>query len=262
VTTADEELVHRAWLALCAQASSGAEREPILAALLEKCVTQHGSFAASLTRAVAAIVFEEADQARAIAVIQAVYDEQPPIVAAAAADLGAFVARDPSCEGELDVLLNYKGFRALQCHRIAHELWTAGRRSLARFIQGRVAQSLAMDLHPGATIGRALFIDHGTGIVIGETAVVENNVSMLHSVTLGGTGKVAGDRHPKIREGVMIGAGAKILGNIEIGSYSKIAAGSVVLRSIPPHSTAAGVPASVVGHPREPQPFLEMDQDI
>lgn len=172
------------------------------------------------------IAFDDVDRARGLALAHGLYTDDPGIVADAAADLEAFVARDPSCAGELDAFLNYKGFRGWQCHRAAHSLWTAGRRSLARYVQGRVAQSLAMDLHPGAVLGRALFIDHGTAIVIGKTAGVESNVSMLHAVTLCGTGKAAGDRHPKIREGVMIGAGAKILGNVEIGSYSKIAAGS------------------------------------
>lgn len=197
-----------------------------------------------------------------LGLLQAIVTRAPEIEQAAAEDLRAFVSRDPSCEDMLSALLNYKGFQALQCHRMAHVLWREGERTLARYIQGRLTIVFSLDIHPAARIGRGIFIDHGTAIVIGETAVVEDNVSILHSVTLGGTGKVGGIRHPTIREGVMIGAGAAILGHVEIGVGSKIAAGSVVLRPVAPHTTVAGVPAHVVGRPREERPSLDMDQWI
>lgn len=258
----DAELVENVWEQVLRAAEATAKQEPILTATFRERLLRHDSLSAALSDAFGGIVSSANDTQEFTSLARSLYEEQPVLVADAAADLTAFVARDPSCHGVLDAFMNYKGFKGLQSHRIAHALWLQGRTSLARFIQGRVAESFAMDFHPGAAIGRYVFIDHGTGIVIGETAVVENNVSMLHSVTLGGTGKVAGDRHPKVREGVMIGAGAKLLGNIEIGGFSKIAAGSVVLRSVPPHSTAAGVPAQIVGQPREDQPYLEMHQDI
>ncbi|HBX3644233.1 TPA: serine O-acetyltransferase, partial [Klebsiella pneumoniae subsp. pneumoniae] len=152
------------------------------------------------------------------------------------------------------------GFHALQAYRIGHWLWTQGRRALAIFLQNQVSVSFQVDIHPAAKIGRGIMLDHATGIVVGETAVIEDDVSILQSVTLGGTGKTSGDRHPKIREGVMIGAGAKILGNIEVGRGAKIGAGSVVLQPVPPHTTAAGVPARIVGKPESDKPAMDMDQ--
>ena len=186
----------------------------------------------------------------------------PAIVTASLYDLEAVRARDPACETVLVPFLYYKGFKALQGYRVAHALWGEGRGGVARFLQSRIADVFAMDIHPAARIGRGVFIDHGTGIVIGETSVVEDDVSMLQSVTLGGTGKVSGDRHPKVRRGVMIGAGAKILGNIEIGEGSKVAAGSVVLAPVPPHTTVAGVPAKPVGKPLADVPAFDMKQDL
>lgn len=186
----------------------------------------------------------------------------PALAIASLYDLEAVRTRDPACETALIPFLYYKGFKALQGYRVAHALWAEGRAGVARFLQSRIADVFAMDIHPAARIGRGVFIDHGTGIVIGETAVVEDDVSILQSVTLGGTGKVSGDRHPKVRRGVMIGAGAKILGNIEIGEGSKVAAGSVVLAPVPPHTTVAGVPAKPVGKPRAEVPAFDMKQDL
>ncbi|MDU5692021.1 MAG: serine O-acetyltransferase [Citrobacter freundii] len=151
-------------------------------------------------------------------------------------------------------------FHALQAYRIGHWLWHQGRQALAIFLQNQVSVTFQVDIHPAAKIGRGIMLDHATGIVVGETAVIENDVSILQSVTLGGTGKAGGDRHPKIREGVMIGAGAKILGNIEVGRGAKIGAGSVVLQPVPPHTTAAGVPARIVGKPDSDKPSMDMDQ--
>lgn len=197
------------------------------------------------------------------ALVLDVLADDPGITAAAARDLVAVTRRDPACPGALHVLLNLKGFHALQAHRVAHRLWQHERRELAHALAGAVAGALSIDIHPAARIGGGVMLDHASGIVIGETAVVEDDVSILQGVTLGGTGKEHGDRHPKVRRGVMIGAGAKILGNIEIGTMSKVAAGSVVLKPVPPRCTVAGVPARVVRrHGAGHVPAQEMDQGL
>jgi serine O-acetyltransferase len=157
-------------------------------------------------------------------------------------------------------VLYFKGFHAIQTHRLAHWLWEKGRKDFALYLQSRSSAVFQTDINPAAHIGRGIFLDHATGLVVGETAVVEDDVSMLQDVTLGGTGKEDGDRHPKIRRGVLIGAGAKILGNIEVGECARIAAGSVVLKSVPPHMTVAGVPARVVGEAGCAEPARAMDQ--
>lgn len=177
-------------------------------------------------------------------------------------DLSAVRLRDPAVDKYSTPLLYLKGFHALQAYRIGHWLWGEGRKALAVYLQNQISVSFGVDIHPAAQIGCGIMLDHATGIVIGETAIVENDVSILQSVTLGGTGKTCGDRHPKVREGVMIGAGAKILGNIEIGRGAKIGAGSVVLHPVPPHTTVAGVPARIVGKPTSDKPSLEMDQNF
>ncbi|MCB1437989.1 MAG: serine O-acetyltransferase [Rhodobiaceae bacterium] len=178
------------------------------------------------------------------------------------ADLMAIYDRDPACSRLIDPLLYFKGFHALQTQRLAHRLWLKGRRDLAYYLQSRASTVFQVDIHPAVPIGRGIMLDHATGLVVGETAVIEDDVSILHNVTLGGTGKAAGDRHPKIRRGVMIGAGAKILGNIEVGACSRVAAGSVVLRNIPPKSTVVGVPAKVVGVAECMEPSRVMDQFV
>jgi serine O-acetyltransferase len=177
-------------------------------------------------------------------------------------DIQAYYDRDPACDRFLMPILYFKGFHAVQTHRLAHWLWSQGRRDFALYLQSRSSSVFATDIHPAARFGRGIFLDHATGLVVGETAVIEDNVSMLHSVTLGGTGKAGGDRHPKIRHGVLIGAGAKILGNIEIGHCSKVAAGSVVLQTIAPNKTVAGVPARIVGEAGCDQPSRAMDQAL
>lgn len=175
-------------------------------------------------------------------------------------DIAATLARDPACRDRVAVVLFYKGFLALQSYRLSHHFWQRDRFYLAHWMQSRSSEVFGVDIHPAAILGSGIFIDHGTGIVIGETSVVEDDVSILHEVTLGGTGKHGGDRHPKVRRGVMIGAGVKVLGNIELGEYSKIGAGSVVLQSVPPHCTAVGVPARIVGGCSSDYPADEMDQ--
>lgn len=179
---------------------------------------------------------------------------------AARADMVAVLDRDPACHRFLQPMLFFKGFQALQAHRLANWLWREGRKDLAYFIQMRGSEEFGVDIHPAATIGKGIMIDHAHSIVIGETAVVGDNVSMLHSVTLGGTGKEEEDRHPKIGNGVLIGAGAKVLGNITVGHCSRVAAGSVVLADIPPMTTVAGVPAKIVGEAGCAQPSITMDQ--
>ncbi|KAL2956288.1 hypothetical protein AAZX31_18G077000 [Glycine max] len=174
-------------------------------------------------------------------------DGDDDIVGAVKDDLIAVKERDPACISYVHCLLNFKGFLACQAHRIAHKLWLQGRKVLALLIQNRVSEVFAVDIHPGAKIGRGILLDHATGLVVGETAVIGNNVSILHNVTLGGTGKASGDRHPKIGDGVLIGAGTCILGNIKIGDGAKIGACSVVLKEVPPRTTAVGNPARLVG---------------
>ena len=176
------------------------------------------------------------------------------------ADIMAVFDRDPACTRLVEPLLYFKGFHAIQTHRMAHALWTSGRRDFALYLQSQSSQTFQTDIHPAAVMGKGIFLDHATALVVGSTAVIEDNVSILQGVTLGGTGKETGDRHPKIRHGVLIGAGAKILGNIEIGHCSRIAAGSVVLQQVPHNKTVAGVPARIVGEAGCAEPARNMDQ--
>ena len=190
------------------------------------------------------------------------YADQPDIGIAARADIVAIQERDPFCDRMIQPLLYFKGFIGVQAYRVAHWLWHQGRRDLAMFIQMRVSQLFSIDINPAARIGRGLMIDHAHAIVIGETAVVGVDVSMLHGVTLGGTGKEGGDRHPKIGDGVLIGAGAKVLGNIHVGRCSRIAAGSVVLKDVPDCVTVAGIPAKVVGEAGCDRPSHSMNHVV
>lgn len=185
---------------------------------------------------------------------------EPSIAEAFRADLVAVVDRDPACVRVIEPVLYFKGFHAIQTHRLAHALWNAGRRDFALYLQSRSSEVFQTDIHPAAQFGKSIFLDHATGLVVGSTAVIEDGVSMLQDVTLGGTGKEKGDRHPKIRHGVLIGAGAKILGNIEVGHCARIAAGSVVLHPVPNNKTVAGVPAKIVGEAGCAEPALSMDQ--
>ena len=178
------------------------------------------------------------------------------------ADILAVFDRDPACTRLIDPLLYFKGFHAIQTHRLAHALWRNGRRDLALYLQSRSSSVFQTDIHPTASFGKGIFLDHATGLVVGSTAVVDDDVSLLQGVTLGGTGKETGDRHPKIRRGVLIGAGAKVLGNIEVGQCSRIAAGSVVLAPVPPKKTVAGVPGRIVGEAGCAEPARSMDQII
>ena len=187
----------------------------------------------------------------------------PAIASAVRVDTQAVYDRDPACNRIIEPVLYFKGFHAIETHRLAHWLWGEGRKDFAYYLQSRSSTIFQVDINPAVPFGRGIFLDHATGLVVGETAVIEDDVSILQDVTLGGTGKEDGDRHPKIRQGVLIGAGAKILGNIEVGAFSKIAAGSVVLKPVPPRTTVAGVPATVVRiHRVDEVPAAEMDQTI
>jgi serine O-acetyltransferase len=191
-----------------------------------------------------------------------VLEGAPHLVQAFRADLAAVRDRDPACTRYIEPLLYFKGFHSLVTHRFAHELYKAGRRDFALYLQSQSSRIFGVDIHPAARIGIGIMLDHGTAIVVGETATIGDNCSLLHSVTLGGTGKEGGDRHPKIGESVMIGAGAKVLGNITVGKCSRIAAGSVVLADVPANTTVAGVPAKVIGPSGCPEPARTMDQHL
>jgi len=251
------------WQAVRDEVVAQAAAEPMLDGFLRRRVVDQPS----LEAATAAILADRLaggplDAPALAALAAAAFTADPAVGRAIRADLACRKVRDPACRGYAAALLYLKGFHALQAYRVGHWLWGEGRKPLALYLQSRVSAALGVDIHPAARIGHGIMFDHATGIVIGETAVVDDNVSILHEVTLGGTGKTAGDRHPKVRSGVMIGAGAKILGNIVIGEGAKIGAGSVVLADVPPHTTVAGVPAKIVGQPASRRPALEMDQTL
>jgi len=251
------------WEELRLEADRVAAREEILRGFLDVAVLRPTNFALGLGSLLARKFGELSMPVERLGdlVLAAMVDE-PAIIAAAAADLVAIRTRDPAAESYLTPFLFYKGFHALQWHRVGHWLWRSRRRDLAHFLQSRVSEVFAVDIHPAVPIGSGVFIDHGTGLVVGETAVIGDDVSILHEVTLGGTGKERGDRHPKVRNGVLLGAGAKVLGNVEIGRDAKVAAGSVVLHDVPPGATVAGVPARIVGWSSGSVPALEMDRSL
>ena len=251
------------WQGIRAAAEEIAEREPLLALRLQQQVLRHDALGPALAAVLAQrLACGDLPEPSLFALMKQIFEQDAPALEQAAADLAAVKERDPACPNHLHVLLNLKGFHALQTYRATHALWREGRSELAFALANQASLAFAVDIHPAARIGAGVMFDHGTGIVIGETTVIEDNVSLLQNVTLGGTGKEHGDRHPKIRSGVMIGAGAKILGNIEVGTMSKVAAGSVVLRPVPPHCTVAGVPARVVRQHLDSCPSAEMDQTI
>jgi serine O-acetyltransferase len=236
------------WGTLCSEALAMLRQEPALSRMVNSTIFNHGCFAEALAdRLVRRLASPELDFSTLYDLMADVMDRDGDILEAAAVDLTAIRDRDPATPDLIGPFLNYKGFHALQAHRVTNWLWRHGRTYLALHLQSRVSEVFAIDIHPAATMGRGILIDHGTSLVIGETAVVEDDVSILQEVTLGGTGKECGDRHPKVRRGVLIGAGAKILGNIEIGEGAKIGAGSVVLDAVDPYTTVAGVPARPVG---------------
>lgn len=251
------------WQTITDEASTNATHEPEMASYFHASIIS----APNMTEALAAQLAEKLS-CKTISAISlnevflSVLQNYENIIEEASQDIQAYYHRDPACEQYLMPLLNFKGFQAIQAYRIAHALWKEGRKELALYLQSRISRTFAVDVHPAAVIGSGVMIDHATGLVIGETSVIGNNVSMLHSVTFGGSGLSHGDRHPKVSDGVLIGAGAKLLGNIKVGKGAKIAAGSVVLNDVEEHVTVAGVPAKVVGRPKHEQPSLDMQQGI
>ena len=251
------------WDAIRQEVEQKIQLEPLLASFLHTAVLAHATLEQSLSLHLAhKLGAPTLTEVFLRDVIDDSMAADASIGASIRADLQAFRERDPACARYSVPLLYFKGFHALEAHRIGHFLWHQGRSELALYLQSRVSEVFAVDIHPAAEIGSGILLDHATGLVIGETAVVEDHVSLLHDVTLGGTGKVTGDRHPKVRSGVLIGAGAKILGNVEIGEGAKVAAGSMVLNDVPAHCTVAGVPAQPVGECKESQPALEMNQGL
>jgi serine O-acetyltransferase len=251
------------WEAIRQQAAIVAGREPVLAELLRQSVLDNRSLEEALSRRIARKLGHHAlSEPYLHDLFMETFAAHPVIGVQVRRDIVAVNERDAACPNELAPFLYFKGFQVMTAYRIAHALWMDSREDIALYLQSIISQVFSVDIHPAARIGCGIMLDHATGIVIGETAVVEDDVSMLHEVTLGGTGKQKGDRHPKVRRNVLIGAGTKILGNIEIGEGARIGAGSVVLDAIPAHTTAVGVPARVVGRERSETPSATMDHYI
>jgi serine O-acetyltransferase len=251
------------WSQLRVEAMQAAAEEPLLASYLHASILHHDRIEDALSYHLAQKLGDgDLGPLQLREVVREAYSADPEIAAQAMRDMRVVRERDPATRSYIQPFLYFKGYGGLQAYRIAHWLWKQEREVLAFHLQSRISELYSIDIHPNAKIGGGVFIDHAHGIVIGETAVVEDDVSMLHSVTLGGTGKKGGDRHPKIRRGVMIGAGAKVLGNIEVGEDARIAAGSVVLHDVSARCTVAGVPAKPVGGPccDDVRPASEMDQ--
>jgi len=259
MTLADDPL----WLRIRDEAARDAQREPMLASFLYSVVLNHRCLEDALSFILSSKLGSPTVTALTLRdLFHDAFSADPTMGVAVRADIEAVMTRDPACRGCSVPLLYFKGFHSIQSYRVAHHYWTSDRQALALYLQSRISEVFAVDIHPGAKIGKGILFDHATSIVIGETTVIDDDFSMLHEVTLGGTGKVGGDRHPKIGRGVLIGAGAKVLGNVSIGEGAKIGAGSVVLDDVAPHCTVAGVPAKPVGYPAHALPALEMDQAI
>ena len=251
------------WDQIQEEAKAASDEEAMLSGFLFATVLNHKSLEEALSFLLASKLESSTLPASTMRdLLDEAYREDSTIAESIREDISAICDRDPACDGFLNILLYYKGYHALQAYRAAHYYWNQDRHSLAAYMQSRISEIFAVDIHPAAKIGRGILIDHATSVVIGETAVVEDYVSMLHEVTLGGTGKEHGDRHPKVRQGVLISAGAKILGNVEIGKNAKVGAGAVVLEDVPPHTTVVGIPAKVTGVPRAESPALEMNHSL
>ena len=254
-------VVDPVWTRIREEAETAIRQEPSLGGLVLTSLLNHETLEAAVVHRVAsrlghASVPSDLIEQTFLEALQA----EPAIGDAFRADIAAVVDRDPAVTRVIEPVLYFKGFHAIETHRLAHWLWNRGRYDFALYLQSRSSEVFQTDINPAARIGRGIFLDHATGLVVGATAIIEDNVSMLQDVTLGGTGKVRGDRHPKIRQGVLIGAGAKVLGNIEVGQCARIAAGSVVLEAVPRNTTVAGVPARVVGTAGCAEPARSMDQ--
>jgi serine O-acetyltransferase len=261
--TQSVEKLDPVWTRIRAEADEITRQEPALGGFIFSLILNHDSFEEALAHRLAQRL-GNADIGADL-ILHAFRDAmaaEPEIGHAARADIIATFDRDPACHRYIDPVLYFKGYQAIQTQRMAHRLWHIGRRDFAYYLQSRLSVITSIDIHPGARIGKGIMVDHGHDIVIGETCVIEDNVSIMQGVTLGGTGKEAGDRHPKIRRGVLVGAGAKILGNIEIGHCSRVAACSVVLHDVPANTTVAGVPAKVVGYAGCTEPARAMDHNV
>ena len=255
------EFTDSLWVRLRQEATDAFDRAPQLAPLFLDSIINQVSFEdAIIHRAASRLKNEVISLPLIVQAFHRAVDADPNIATSMRRDITAVYERDPACERFIEPFLYFKGFHAIQAHRLTHWLWTNGERDFSLYLQSRSSEVFQTDIHPAARFGQGIFLDHATGLVVGETAVVEDDVSMLHGVTLGGSGKESGDRHPKIRRGVMIGAGAKVLGNIEVGENARIAAGSVVLREVAAHTTVAGVPARVVRTETPDHPSQTMDQ--
>ncbi len=248
---------------LRAEAEAAARAEPMMTSVLNAVILSHDDLASAMAYQLGRKLGEPDVGALCLRdVASSIYAADPALIDTIEADMRAVFERDAAARGYLQPFLFFKGFLALQSHRIAYALWNQGRETMAFHIQSRSSELFQVDIHPAVPIGKGAFLDHGTGIVIGETATIDEGVSMLQNVTLGGTGKHGGDRHPKIGKGVLLGAGAKVLGAIHIGDYAKVASGSVVLKPVPAGCTAAGVPARLINCPTCPDPAATMDQTL
>ncbi|MFQ5627100.1 MAG: serine O-acetyltransferase [Methyloligellaceae bacterium] len=253
--------VDPAWTRLREEAEALCSKEPVLASFVYSTILNRKRLEETIAHRVAQrLGHSEVDAEQLYHTFEEVLDKTPELGEAFRADLAAVFDRDPACNRLIEPILYFKGFHALQSHRFAHELWKAGRTDFAFYLQSQSSRIFGVDIHPAAIIGRGIMIDHATGVVIGETARIGDDASILHGVTLGGSGKEADDRHPKIGRCVMIGAGAKILGNIKVGDCARVASGSVVLKDVPDKTTVAGVPAKVIGQAGCPEPARSMHQ--
>lgn len=251
------------WTSLRTEAENIARTEPGMRSLVQDVILDQECLGGALGHRLARkLAQEDMTREELGPLIGGVLQEHPDLTMSASADLEAIVERDAACSSPIQPLLYFKGFLAITTYRVSHYLWHHDRRPLAQYFQSLASEVFGVDIHPAARIGCGILLDHATSFVVGETAIIEDDVSILHEVTLGGTGKQTGDRHPIVRSGVLIGAGAKILGRVEIGKGAKIGAGSVVLADVPPHQTVAGVPAEIVGETDEDNPALEMDQSL
>jgi len=263
ITENTQKPVDPVWAQIRRETKEQVENEPALASFLHASILNHDTLESALSFHLANKLANLAISALQIReIIEESLNQDNCISDSVRADIKAVYERDSACDAYMLPFLYFKGFHALQAFRVANCLWKRGRKSLAYFLQSHISLTFGVDIHPAATLGKGIMLDHATGIVIGETTVVEDDVSIMQDVTLGGTGKEAGDRHPKIRKGVLISTGAKILGNIEIGEGAKVGAGSVVLSSVAAHTTVVGVPAKVVGHPASVSPALDMNHEI
>jgi serine O-acetyltransferase len=261
--TARLSAVDPIWSALRDEASAVLHAEPALGGFVHATVLAHDRLEDSVCHRLAQrLNHSDVDAGLIAKTFDQVLASKPELGDMFRADLQAVYDRDPAVDRYLEPLLYFKGYHALVTHRFAHELWSTGRKDFALYLQSQSSRIFAVDIHPGARIGRGIMLDHATAIVIGETAVVGDNCSLLHGVTLGGNGKDQGDRHPKIGKNVLLAAGAKVLGNIRVGDCSKVAAGSVVLQDVPANKTVAGVPAKIVGDSNCPEPAMTMDQRL